>query len=172
MYNFLRIPEFILFKLILLKCLTGITKGRTIYRALSTCPLGVKIIFTRVHFWFLSHILLKAMFLWPNCATNCEVWGLSWWPSGWVSMLPPQGAWVWSQSGKFCMLRCNQKIKKKFFFSKVYNKTCENIIWVRAESLLCGHWCEDREAGWGLSCPSVQSHLSCFLFPSLCVIYS
>ena len=41
------------------------------------------------------------------------------------------------------------KNKKKFF--KVYNKTCENIIWVRPESLLCGHWCEDRDAGWDLS---------------------
>ena len=59
--------------------------------------------------------------------------------------------------------------KKKFFFSKVYNKTCENIIWVRAESLLCGHWCGDREEGWAPSHLREQTHLSCFVSPSLCM---
>ena len=41
-------------------------------------------------------------------------------------------------------------------------KTKPVKIWVTAESLLCGHWCEDREAGWGLSHLSVQTHLRMF----------
>ena len=41
-------------------------------------------------------------------------------------------------------------------------------MWVRAESLLCGRWCEDNE-GWALSNLSEQTHLSCFASPSLCM---
>ena len=52
---------------------------------------------------------------------------------------------------------------------KVWDNTYKNIIWVRAESLLCGCWHEDRGEGWGLSHPSVQTPLSCFLFPFHCM---
>lgn len=52
------------------------------------------------------------------------------------------------------------KTEKKNFFLRCKTKPVK--IWVTAESLLCGHWCEDREAGWGLSHLSVQTHLRMF----------
>lgn len=58
----------------------------------------------------------------------------------------------------------NFKKKKKNFLRC---KTKPVKIWVRAESLLCGRWREDREAGWGLFHLSVQTppELSPFSFP-------
>ena len=52
---------------------------------------------------------------------------------------------------------------------KVWNNTYKNTIWIRAEFILFGHWCEDRGEGRDLSHPSVQSHLRCFLFPFHCM---
>lgn len=135
---------------------------------------GRKPAFTLAYPWVLIRTFLRQLFFGPVCATNYEVWGLPllggpvlgflcFHCGGHRSDLSLDSSACQGMAKKF-------KKKKKNFFLRCKTKPVK--IWVRAESLLCGPWREDREAGWGLFHPSVQTPLSCLLFPSLCVTYS
>lgn len=130
---------------------------------------GRKTASTLVHPRVLIHTFLRQLFFGPVCATNYEVWRLPllggpvvgflcFHCGGHRSDLSLDSSACQGMAKKF-------KKKRKTIFLRCKTKPVK--IWVRAESLLCGRWREDREAGWGLFHLSVQTppELSPFSFP-------